>query len=167
MPLFPFLLFQFKSQLFLFFSSPRLDCSWQLRTHILANPIHILHLRQYPACDPLQHIPVHLLHRSSHGINRINRPNNHHLFKHPCIVLYAHGPEIRHHSKVLLHLLIQPCLGKLFPQDDIGFANCLQSVPGDYISRPDRGRGMADNIPIMGQAQFHAPGSHLILEELL
>ena len=65
------------------------------------------------------------------GVELGDGSNDHHIFKHPGIVLHTHGLEIRYHSKVLPHFLVQTGPGKLLPQNGIGFPNCLQSVSGD------------------------------------
>ena len=91
----------------------------RFRAHIIANPVHIFNLRQYPPRDPLQHIPVDLLDRCRHRVHGIDCTDDHHILKYPGVVLHPHRFEIRNDCEILPHLLIQPCPDKFLPQNRV------------------------------------------------
>lgn len=105
--------------------------SRRFRTHIIADSAHVPHLFKYPVRNPLQHIPVHPLNAGAHSIHSINSPDDHHIIKTPGIVLHSHRLKVRHHRKILPHLLIKPGLRELFPQDRVRLPHSFQPVPGN------------------------------------
>lgn len=128
--------------------------SRRLRRTIITNPVHILHLSQYPVRYPLQHLPVHFLHTGGHCINRINRTDNHHILKASRMVLHPNRFKIRNYGKILPYLFIQSGFFEFLPQNRIRFPYSFQPVTGDRAKTADTEAGAGERLTV-----YHPAGS--------
>ena len=144
--------------------------SRRLRRTIIAYPVHILHLCQNPVSNLLQHFPIHLLHAGGHRINRIDCPDNHHIFKASRMVLHSDRLEVRHYGKVLPYRLIQSGLFEFLTQNRIRFPYGFQPVACDRAKAAHAKSGAGERLTVYHsrrQSQFDTAGSYFILKQLL
>ena len=109
-----------------------------------------------------------VLHSGGHGVYRIDGTDDDRPVKGALVIPDAHAFEVGHNGEILPHLALQAVLGKLLPQNGVGFPNCLQTIPGNGTqaahTKAGAGEGLTENH-IVWQTQRLAHYTHLVLEE--